>query len=157
MDSIEVEVGKTFSLQLLVDDPDGDNVTFHLLEQIENASITEKGEIKQCPLVRCRLFGMYFLVGMKISNLICPGYQQEANMVCVLFISTGGLFKWTPQNSSIVSVKFIATDHKANATLEPIVKLCNCMNNGTCLYDQYFDDTSLITDRFGVSIDLFSV
>ena len=63
----------------------------------------------------------------------------------------GGLFTWTPVDKSKVRIGFLATDDKSNATTEPIVKLCDCMNGGTCLYDQYVMGTMLMEDRFGVS------
>ncbi|XP_022094198.1 uncharacterized protein LOC110981168 isoform X22 [Acanthaster planci] len=61
-----------------------------------------------------------------------------------------GIFTWTPVDKSKVKVGFLATDGKSNATVEPIVNLCDCRNGGTCLLDQYADGTNLIQDRFGV-------
>ncbi|XP_022101030.1 uncharacterized protein PB18E9.04c-like [Acanthaster planci] len=61
-----------------------------------------------------------------------------------------GLFTWTPANKSKVSLGFLATDGKANATMEPVVKLCSCENGGSCLFDQYVSGTNLLQDRFGV-------
>ncbi|XP_038064096.1 uncharacterized protein LOC119734628 isoform X4 [Patiria miniata] len=103
VESIEVVVGQAFTLQLEAVDPDGDNVTYHLLQSVEGASI-----------------------------------------------SSDGLFTWTPANKSKVSIGFLATDGIANATLEPIVQLCGCENDGTCLFDQYVSGTNLVQDRFGV-------
>ena len=55
-------------------------------------------------------------------------------------------------------IGFLATDDKANATMEPIVNLCDCMNGGTCLFGQYVVGTMLVQDRFGVStLVVFSV
>ena len=44
VDSIQVVVGQLFTLQLEASDPDGDEVTFGLLEMIEGASITPQGQ-----------------------------------------------------------------------------------------------------------------
>ncbi|XP_038045830.1 uncharacterized protein LOC119720271 isoform X3 [Patiria miniata] len=104
VETIAVVVGQTFTLQLEAADPDGDNITYHLLQTVEGASIS----------------------------------------------SDGGLFTWTPTNRSKVSIGFLATDGRANATLEPIVKLCDCENDGTCLFDQFVSGTNLVEDRFGV-------
>ncbi|XP_038063643.1 uncharacterized protein LOC119734296 isoform X2 [Patiria miniata] len=104
VESIEVVVGQTFTLQLEATDPDGDNITYHLLSMVEGASISPDD----------------------------------------------GLFTWTPANRSKVSIGFQATDGKANAALEPIVKLCGCENAGACLFDQYVSGTNLVQDRFGV-------
>ncbi|XP_038046205.1 mucin-like protein [Patiria miniata] len=104
VETIEVVVGQNFTLQLEAADPDGDNITYHLLQTVEGASIS----------------------------------------------SNGGFFTWTPTNRSKVSIGFLATDGRANATLEPIVKLCDCENDGTCLFDQFVSGTNLVQDRFGV-------
>ncbi|XP_038046073.1 mucin-like protein [Patiria miniata] len=103
VDTIEVIVGKNFILQLEAVDPDGDDVTFDLLEMVAEAAI-----------------------------------------------SASGRFSWTPQDKSKVKIGFLATDGKANATLEPIVKLCDCQNYGTCLFDQYASGVDIVRDRFGV-------
>ncbi|XP_038046069.1 uncharacterized protein LOC119720470 [Patiria miniata] len=103
VDSIEVIVGKNFILQLEAVDPDGDDVTFELLEMVAGAAI-----------------------------------------------SASGRFSWTPEDKTKVKICFLATDGKANATLEPIVKLCDCQNNGTCLFDQYSSRVNIVQDRFGV-------
>ncbi|XP_038046057.1 fibrillin-1-like [Patiria miniata] len=62
----------------------------------------------------------------------------------------GGLFTWTPADKSKVMVGFLATDGKANATHEPTVQLCDCMNGGTCLWDEFVMGTDVVEDRFGV-------
>ncbi|XP_038046067.1 uncharacterized protein LOC119720468 [Patiria miniata] len=103
VDSIEVIVGKNFILQLEAVDPDGDDVTFDLLEIVAGAAITASGR-----------------------------------------------FSWTPEDKTKVKIGFLATDGKANATLEPIVKLCDCQNDGTCLFDQYASGVNIVQDRFGV-------
>ena len=69
----------------------------------------------------------------------------------MIHFGAGGLFTWTPKDKSKVQLGFLATDGKSNATLEPIVKLCDCMNEGTCLFDQYASGTNLLQDRFAVS------
>ncbi|XP_022094265.1 uncharacterized protein LOC110981206 [Acanthaster planci] len=61
-----------------------------------------------------------------------------------------GLFNWTPADKSKVRIGFLASDGKANSSLEPIVNLCDCKNDGTCLLNQYAEGTNLIQDRFGV-------
>ncbi|XP_038046270.1 uncharacterized protein LOC119720607 [Patiria miniata] len=101
--SIEVIVGKNFILQLEAVDPDGDDVTFDLLEMVPGAAISALGR-----------------------------------------------FSWTPENKTKVKIGFLATDGKASATLEPIVKLCDCQNDGTCLFDQYASGVNIVQDRFGV-------
>ncbi|XP_022100979.1 neurogenic locus notch homolog protein 1-like isoform X1 [Acanthaster planci] len=103
-DNFTVTVGVEFSYQLEAYDPDGDAITFTLLEAVAGASITEQG----------------------------------------------GLFTWTPVDKSKVMVGFLATDGLANATLEPIVQLCDCMNSATCLWGQFVMGTELVADRFGV-------
>ena len=72
-------------------------------------------------------------------------------MLNCFHIYLGGLFTWTPVDKSKVMIGFLATDDKANATMEPIVNLCDCMNGGTCLFGQYVVGTMLVQDRFGVS------
>ncbi|XP_022099415.1 fibrillin-1-like [Acanthaster planci] len=62
----------------------------------------------------------------------------------------GGVFTWKPVDRAKVKIGFLATDGKANATMEPIVQLCDCQNEGTCLENQYVADTNLVQDRFGV-------
>ncbi|XP_038046056.1 fibrillin-1-like [Patiria miniata] len=62
----------------------------------------------------------------------------------------GGLFKWTPMEKSKVMVGLLATDGQANATHEPVVQLCDCMNGGTCLWDEFVMGTDIVEDRFGV-------
>ncbi|XP_022099124.1 mucin-4-like isoform X5 [Acanthaster planci] len=104
IEEIEVVVGQPFTLQLEAVDPDGDQISFELLEIIPGASLT----------------------------------------------SPGGLFTWTPVDRSAVSLGFLASDGSANATLELVVKLCGCMNNATCLYDQFVSGTNVMADRFGV-------
>ena len=53
VESIEVQVGELFTLQLEAEDPDGDDVVFELLEEVEGASITENGTaLKMSPLTR---------------------------------------------------------------------------------------------------------
>ncbi|XP_038046071.1 uncharacterized protein LOC119720471 [Patiria miniata] len=103
VDSIDVIVGRNFILQLEAVDPEGDNVTFDLLEMVPGADITASGR-----------------------------------------------FSWTPEDKTKVKIGFLATDGKANATLEPIVKLCDCQNGGTCLFDQYASGVDIVQDRFGV-------
>ncbi|XP_038073778.1 fibrillin-1-like [Patiria miniata] len=103
-DTFRVMVGVQFTEQLEAVDPDGDDVTFALVEPIEAASITEEG----------------------------------------------GLFTWTPADRSKVMVGFLATDGKANGTHEPIVQLCDCMNGGTCLWNEFVMGTDVVEDRFGV-------
>ncbi|XP_022108963.1 uncharacterized protein LOC110989125 [Acanthaster planci] len=104
VESITATVGQTFMLQIHATDPDGDNITFHLLEMVTGAGITVEG----------------------------------------------GLFSWTPNDTSKVRVGFLATDGRSNSTLEPIVNLCHCQNGGTCLPGRHVDGTNLVQDRFGV-------
>ena len=44
VETIEVTVGQTYTLQLEAVDPDGDDITFELLEMVEGASITPQGK-----------------------------------------------------------------------------------------------------------------
>ncbi|XP_038062355.1 mucin-4-like [Patiria miniata] len=105
VETVEVVVGQPFILQIQAVDPDGDDISYELLEVIPGATVS----------------------------------------------SPGGQFTWTPADRSKVTLGFLVTDGKANATLEPIVKLCDCKNAGTCLYDEYVEGTNVITDgRFGV-------
>ncbi|XP_038045778.1 neurogenic locus notch homolog protein 1-like isoform X3 [Patiria miniata] len=105
VETVEVVVGQPFTLQIEAVDPDGDDISYELLEVIPGGTVT----------------------------------------------SPGGQFTWTPADRSKVTLGFLVTDGKANATLEPIVKLCDCKNAGTCLYDEYVEGTNVITDgRFGV-------
>ncbi|XP_038077224.1 fibrillin-2-like [Patiria miniata] len=103
-DTLRVIVGVELTEQLGAIDPDGDDVTFALVEPLAKATITEQG----------------------------------------------GLFKWTPMDKSKVMIGFLATDGKANATHEPIVQLCDCMNSGMCLWDEFVIGTNIVEDRFGV-------
>ena len=42
------------------------------------------------------------------------------------------------------------SDGKENSTIEPIVKVCDCMNGGTCLFDNYTLESNIAVDRFVV-------
>ncbi|XP_022101062.1 uncharacterized protein LOC110984828 [Acanthaster planci] len=102
---ILARVGDPVEVQVMASDPDGDAVTFSLVEDIEGASLNQ-----------------------------------------------AGLFTWNPANVNKVSIGIRASDGSANAVFEPTVKVCNCQNNGTCLYDQYVENTNIMKDNFAVVV-----
>ena len=74
MKTVEVEVGKEFSLQLTAIDPDGDTVTFELLEEIYDASLSA---------------GQYTLLYIKPS--CCQNMVQTSS---ASFKTREGQYKW---------------------------------------------------------------
>ncbi|XP_038045729.1 uncharacterized protein LOC119720211 isoform X2 [Patiria miniata] len=102
---IIAHVGEPVQFQVNASDPNGDAVSFSLLQDVEGASVNQDG-----------------------------------------------LFVWNPTNTSKVRIAIQASDGSANAVLEPTVKVCNCQNNGTCMYDTYVQDTNIMKDKFAVVV-----
>ncbi|XP_072014975.1 uncharacterized protein [Amphiura filiformis] len=68
-------------------------------------------------------------------------------------LTSDGMFAWTPLDINQVSVGFNASDiHGASSVLQPVVKLCDCMNGGTCLFDKYTEDSDIVTNKFAVVV-----
>ncbi|XP_071941000.1 uncharacterized protein [Antedon mediterranea] len=62
-----------------------------------------------------------------------------------------GLFTWTPFNSSVTQITFIATDDKsATVALQPIIYLCECHNGGICNYNQQRSESDINVDKFAL-------
>ena len=64
---------------------------------------------------------------------------------------TGGAFMWTPQSLDPVSLVIRASDGQVYSPIQPVVKVCDCQNNGTCNYDQYTQESNIVNDKFAVS------
>ncbi|XP_022101039.1 uncharacterized protein LOC110984815 isoform X2 [Acanthaster planci] len=67
-------------------------------------------------------------------------------------IDQNGVFAWNPQNLNKVRVGIRAFDGETNSVLEPTVKLCDCQNGGTCMYDQYTENSNVVVDKFAVVV-----
>lgn len=63
---------------------------------------------------------------------------------------TDGFFSWNPSNVNTVRLGIQASDGTANGVLEPTVKVCDCQNNGTCLYNNYVENTNIMKNKFAV-------
>ncbi|XP_033642813.1 uncharacterized protein LOC117302931 isoform X2 [Asterias rubens] len=67
-------------------------------------------------------------------------------------ISQAGVFDWNPSDLNKVRVGIRAFDGETNSVLEPTVKICDCQNGGTCVYDQYTDTSNIVVDKFAVVV-----
>nr|XP_006813857.1 PREDICTED: mucin-4-like [Saccoglossus kowalevskii] len=65
-------------------------------------------------------------------------------------IYQNGSFVWTPENTVKVNLSFIASDGSASSALNPIVKLCECKNNGTCNYNTTVQGSDINNDKFAM-------
>ncbi|XP_071482117.1 uncharacterized protein [Diadema antillarum] len=65
---------------------------------------------------------------------------------------SSGVFVWTPQSTDLVSLVIRASDGQLFSQVQPVVKVCDCQNNGTCSYDQYTQNSDIVNNRFAVVV-----
>lgn len=58
---------------------------------------------------------------------------------------------WIPESTEIVSLVIEASDNRSSSILQPTIILCDCRNNGSCMWDNYTESSDIDTDKFAVS------
>ncbi|XP_033642906.1 uncharacterized protein LOC117302993 isoform X2 [Asterias rubens] len=66
-------------------------------------------------------------------------------------LTRGGLFTWTPSSSEKVNITFMADDGTLQSSVTPIVKLCKCLEETQCNYNQFQQDSYVGVDKFAIS------
>uniref|UniRef100_A0A3Q2GQ07 Si:ch73-105b23.6 n=1 Tax=Cyprinodon variegatus TaxID=28743 RepID=A0A3Q2GQ07_CYPVA len=51
------------------------------------------------------------------------------------FVDRGGFLTWTPLSTQPVQLTVKVSDKETSSLFTPILRVCNCLNGGTCLYD----------------------
>ncbi|XP_077996694.1 uncharacterized protein LOC144450002, partial [Glandiceps talaboti] len=100
---IEIEVGKSVTLQLSAWDQNGDDVQFSLSEPITGAQISQDGT-----------------------------------------------FTWIPEDKERVNLTILASDGKATTAFVPLIKICECENDGVCNYETFVKNADINNDKFSV-------
>ncbi|XP_071802555.1 mucin-4-like isoform X2 [Asterias amurensis] len=66
-------------------------------------------------------------------------------------LTRGGLFTWTPSSSEKVNITFMADDGTLQSSVTPIVKLCKCLEETQCNYNQFQQDSYVGVDKFAIA------
>ncbi|PIK39832.1 putative fibrillin-1 [Apostichopus japonicus] len=65
---------------------------------------------------------------------------------------TDSSVSWIPSSIDIVILAIQASDNQSSSVLEPAVKICDCKNNGSCLWDSYTQTSDIDADKFAVVV-----
>ncbi|XP_077861433.1 uncharacterized protein LOC100372549 [Saccoglossus kowalevskii] len=61
-----------------------------------------------------------------------------------------GTITWKPVNTTQLVFQVQASDGKAVAAYKPVVQICDCKNNGTCLFDTSVGESDEVNSKFKV-------
>uniref|UniRef100_A0ABM0MQX4 Mucin-4-like n=1 Tax=Saccoglossus kowalevskii TaxID=10224 RepID=A0ABM0MQX4_SACKO len=61
-----------------------------------------------------------------------------------------GIITWTPVNTSQIVFQVEASDGNAVSAYKPVVQICDCKNNGTCLFDTSDISSNTVNSKFKV-------
>ncbi|XP_033095614.1 mucin-like protein [Anneissia japonica] len=62
-----------------------------------------------------------------------------------------GLFTWTPVDTSMTQIAFVASDeNSATTTHQPNVFICDCKNEGKCIFDKPRPESNVAVDKFAI-------
>ncbi|XP_033098103.1 uncharacterized protein LOC117102007 [Anneissia japonica] len=77
-------------------------------------------------------------------------YQLESAVPGAAIDSQSGVFTWTPENTDMVSITFLVSDGSQTTSAVIDIRVCGCLNGGTCKFDDILEGSDIINNRFAI-------
>ncbi|XP_071942282.1 uncharacterized protein [Antedon mediterranea] len=77
-------------------------------------------------------------------------YELEYDIPGATINSETGVFSWTPTTVDMVALTFLVSDGSQTTSAVMEVRICSCINDGVCNFDNLLEGSDIINNRFGV-------
>lgn len=101
-----------------------------------------------CEIVRSISKDLYGVIAIKHCSLHF-GSLIFHNMTDWLCHKGDGVLVWTPSSIQPVNLTIQVSDQTSSSLITPVLRLCNCMNGGSCQYNSVAEN--LLLGKFQVS------
>jgi len=130
---IRCQVNSKVSIQILAQDPNGDLVTYSLRHPRPARSSIGSSET----LVHFSLKSLWYnsCFYLKRRKTVRPLKHPSPCWDLTLSAPGDGFLTWTPLTTQPVQLTIRVSDELSSSLFTPILRICNCLNGGSCQYD----------------------